>query len=205
MSIDNNVDMSESLPFMARPVALNREFAGDVGFDPLNLANGDEKLAFMREAELKHARIAMLAVAGWPLSEVLDKPIANMIHMKPLLDIGDRVPSLLNGGLAKVSPFYWMMVLGLAGGFEVATIMNKSDDSIFDPLGLFPSDSEGKTWFETSEIKNGRLAMIAIVGFAIQEYIQNVGIIHQFPLSALVGSVPVESFNDVVLTNGFSA
>ena len=183
VSIDGDVDMSESLPFMSRPAALTRDLVGDVGFDPLNFADTEEKLVFMREAELKHSRIAMLAAAGWPLSELIDKPLANMIHMKPLLDASDRVPSLLNGGLAKVSPFYWMLVLGLAGGFEVAGMMNKDDKQIFDPLNLFPADAEGKEWFETAEIKNGRLAMMAIVGFAVQECITNVGIIHQFPFA----------------------
>ena len=30
----------------------------------------------MREAEVKHARLAMLAAAGWPLSELLDGPLS---------------------------------------------------------------------------------------------------------------------------------
>ena len=30
---------------------------------------------FLREAEVKHARLAMLAAAGWPLSELLDGPL----------------------------------------------------------------------------------------------------------------------------------
>jgi light-harvesting complex I chlorophyll a/b binding protein 1 len=41
--------------------------AGDVGFDPLGLSNIDDvgiDLYWLREAELKHCRLAMLAVAG---------------------------------------------------------------------------------------------------------------------------------------------
>ena len=41
--------------------------AGDVGFDPLGLSNIDDvgiDLYWLREAEIKHARVAMLAVAG---------------------------------------------------------------------------------------------------------------------------------------------
>ena len=41
--------------------------AGDVGFDPLGLSSIDEvgiDLYWLREAEVKHARVAMLAVAG---------------------------------------------------------------------------------------------------------------------------------------------
>ena len=41
--------------------------AGDVGFDPLGLSNIDEvgiDLYWLREAEIKHARVAMIAVAA---------------------------------------------------------------------------------------------------------------------------------------------
>lgn len=41
--------------------------AGDAGFDPLGLSNIDDvgiDLYWMREAELKHARVAMMAAAG---------------------------------------------------------------------------------------------------------------------------------------------
>lgn len=51
---------SQSIPFLRRPPLLTGEFAGDVGFDPLNLAKNREQLVYMREAEVKHARLAML-------------------------------------------------------------------------------------------------------------------------------------------------
>ena len=41
--------------------------AGDEGFDPLGLSNINEvgiDLYWLREAELKHCRVAMLAVVG---------------------------------------------------------------------------------------------------------------------------------------------
>lgn len=52
--------MSEALPFMARPAALDGSLAGDVGFDPLGFAKNKEDLMNYREAEIKHARLAML-------------------------------------------------------------------------------------------------------------------------------------------------
>ena len=39
----------------------------------------------------------------------------------------------------------------------------------FDPLGLLPTDAAAKAELQTKEINNGRLAMIAIAGFAVQE------------------------------------
>ena len=42
--------------------------AGDIGFDPLGLGDTSEKLTFYREAEVKHARLVVLAAAGWPVA-----------------------------------------------------------------------------------------------------------------------------------------
>ena len=54
----------------------------------------------------------------------------------------------------------------------------------FDPLGLYnffaPGD-EGKRKMETAEIKNGRLAMLAITGMAIQEALLQKPVVEQTP------------------------
>ena len=104
-------EASMSLPFMARPLALDGSLAGDVGFDPLGFAKSEQDLMNYREAEIKHARLAMLAAAGWPLSEVFDKKIAGVLGMTPVLDATDRAPSILNGGLEKISPVYWLSLI----------------------------------------------------------------------------------------------
>jgi hypothetical protein len=53
--------MSISIPFVQCPPALhNSDLAGNVGFDPLNFAKNKEQLWEYREAEIKHARLAML-------------------------------------------------------------------------------------------------------------------------------------------------
>ena len=98
---------SIALPFLKRPKNLDGTLAGDAGFDPIGFSNNAEDLYKYREAEVKHARLAMLAAAGWPISELADKGIAGALHLNPLLDSADRVPSLLNGGLSGVSPLYW--------------------------------------------------------------------------------------------------
>lgn len=56
---------SESVPFVKCPeVLLNCDLAGNVGFDPLGLAKNKEQLMEYREAEIKHARLAMLVRRG---------------------------------------------------------------------------------------------------------------------------------------------
>ena len=177
---------SQSLPFLPRPAFLDGTLAGDVGFDPLGFAKSESDLMNYREAEIKHARLAMLAAAGWPLSELFDKKIAAALGMAPLLDSTDRVPSLLNGGLGKVSPVYWVGALGFAAIVEVlGSLRMKSEKSIPGDFGLrlgYPSEEAGQQRMQLAEIKNGRLAMIAIFGFAIQEFVSKQGVINETPL-----------------------
>ena len=55
------------MPFLLRPANLDESMPGYKGFDPLGLASINElglDAYWMREAELKHCRLAMLAVVG---------------------------------------------------------------------------------------------------------------------------------------------
>jgi hypothetical protein len=181
-----------ALPFADRPRTLERELAGDAGFDPLSLADSKVQLYANREAEVKHARLAMLAAAGWPLAELWDTGIANTLGLDPIIqENGGRAVSVLNGGLGKISPVYWVGVVAFAGAVEALSEYKKGQakaadsqwmltgsyvpgDLGFDPLGLytvFGKSESGKMLMETAEIKNGRLAMLAITIFALEEAI----------------------------------
>jgi len=176
---------SQALPFMNSPATLDGTLAGDRGFDPFGFAENKERLTEMREAEVKHARLAMLAAAGWPLSELWDKKIAMMLDLPPLLDATTgRVPSVLNGGLGKVSPVYWIGCLALAGACEAygGIVASKKEGYCpgnfgFDPFGLYPKDVAGQEQRQLSEIKHGRLAMIAITAFAAQEFVDHTAVV----------------------------
>lgn len=180
--------MSQALPFMERPTALDGSLVGDVGFDPLGFAKNSEDLMNYREAEIKHARLAMLAAAGWPLSELFDGKIANTLGLNPIVDASDRAPSILNGGLGKISPIYWLVCLGGAAAVELIGQSQKSKPGYtpgaigFDPIGLYPKDTAGQERMQLAELKNGRLAMIAITAFAVQEFVSKVGVIDETPL-----------------------
>jgi hypothetical protein len=150
--------------------------AGDMGFDPLGLAESPDDLAWYREAEVKHARLAMLAAFGWPASEIL--------NFGKLLNGDGRAPSLLNGGLGDVNAVYWGAVVALAVYWEAQGLdkqFGKKADYLpgmlgFDPLG---ADSPG---MRTAEITNGRVAMIAITVFALEEALTKAPI---FPINLL--------------------
>jgi len=183
--------MSKALPFTSRPKFLDGALPGDAGFDPFSLAQDKETLWYMREAEIKHSRLAMLAVVGWPLAELYDQPIAQLIGRPALLTKSGESPSLLNGGLDKIDIEYWVLVIALAGLAEVANSDQKKTkakdyvlgDCGFDPLNLFPGKDNVKGRFEmqTKEIKHGRVAMMAIVGFAIQEALYGIPVVNETP------------------------
>merc|ERR1719491_1497943 len=205
-------NLSQSLPFMTVPAFMDGSMAGDVGFDPLGFADSEENLTKYREAEVKHARLAMLAAAGWPISELFDKKIADMFGLDAVLDATNRVPSVLNGGMGKISPLYWVACIVLAGAIDVVGTFSASKrkgylpgDFSFDPLGLYPSDEKGQKWMQTAEIKNGRLAMLAITGFCFQELVTHIAVIDQTPIffkpifEVLSNNVPDYTYPDNIV------
>ncbi|GKY99812.1 hypothetical protein MPSEU_000935000 [Mayamaea pseudoterrestris] len=149
--------MSESLPFMERQAALD----------------------------------AMLAAAGWPLSKLWDKKIAVALGLTPVVGVDGRAPSLLNGGLGKVSPIiYWIVVLTVAAAIDVYGISKAKSNNpsyfagnlSFDPLGLYLKETEGQKRMQLAELKNGRLAMIAITAFAVQEKVTSLSVVKETPV-----------------------
>ncbi len=193
--VTSQIDMSASLPFLKRPEALDGSLAGDRGFDPFNLAADADSLAWQRNAELKHARLAMLAAVGWPLAELFHSSLAQSWGLPDALNANDRVPSVLNGGLDKVSPIFWVAALAAASIIEIrsgAVGEPQSANLGFDPLDI-AKGSRGR-FMEESEIFNGRLAMLAITGFAIQEWFTSNSVVDAIPLFFKPFNVVIEQF-----------
>jgi len=178
--------MSSSLPFLPRPALLDGTLPGDRGFDPLNFASTSNALQWQMKAEVKHARLAMLAAVGWPMAELLHKPIASAFGLPASLASGDRVPSILNDGLAHASfPAFWAAAIVVAGVIEIQESMNASVDPVkLNPVerGFDPPHMKQEHYLHEAEIFNGRLAMLAITGFAVQEWILNTAVVDQIPL-----------------------
>merc|ERR1719261_1516035 len=66
-------DFSESVPFLKQPTNLDGSLPGHVGFDPLGFSEVFD-IKVLREAELKHGRIAMLATLGWLVQDAYTFP-----------------------------------------------------------------------------------------------------------------------------------
>jgi len=205
------------LPGSPSPSYLDGSLAGDRGFDPYCLVAfaptgasvGTEtwynverevqmlmmseyqrkrKVMWMREAELKHSRLAMMAAAGWPMSELLDGPLSRLLGLPNVLEAtGGRAPSLLNGHLFEGVQGGFVLLVALAtAALELSTLDNVQGltsssyvpgDLGFDPLGLRSKRDD----MELAEIKHGRLAMLAVAGFAAQEFVYGKPVIEQTP------------------------
>ena len=122
----------------------------------------------MREAELKHSRVCMLAIVGWL---AVDAGIRF-----PGSPYGS-IPSSLaahNAAVANGSMGFMLLAIGILELASGAAIFDQAKgsgrlpgDFAFDPLG-FSKDKKKMQRYATSEIKNGRLAMLAFSGIVTQ-------------------------------------
>jgi len=163
-------ERSKSLPFLMRPAKLDGSMAGDEGFDPLGLSNINFgfDLYWMREAEIKHCRIAMLAFVG-QLAADAGFVLPGQPSGKPSADLFwesfDRNPGPI------FAAFLFIGVLELVGLLAINE-GRKGDRAPgyfgFNPLGFGKTDASMKD-LAVKEVRNGRLAMWAAAGILLQE------------------------------------
>ena len=155
-------------------------------FDPLGFSNNisEKQFKLYREAELKHGRVAMLAVLGVLFGERF-----------PLL-LGHRIAGPAIHHFQQADHVLWAFsanVLGLCGVVETVNILRgwqsvdrtledstgvatlregyENGDLNFDPLDLRPTHPKALLALKNKELNNGRLAMIAIAGIVAQELV----------------------------------
>ena len=193
--------MSEAIPFLNCPAVLRYSaLAGNAGFDPLGLAKNREQLWEYREAEIKHARLAMLAAVGWPVSELLDRDIADFFQAPAMLDDGDRVPTVLNGGMGHVRPEFWGFCLGLCAAIDMYGVVKARRGGPdyfpgnlgFDPFNFYPDDRLVQERLKLAEIKHGRTAMMGVAGYVLEEYATKMAVVDDTPLFFQPFSATVE-------------
>ncbi|GAB0490155.1 hypothetical protein MMPV_001387 [Pyropia vietnamensis] len=159
---------SKAMPFMEAPPALDGTMAGDVGFDPLNFTSVFD-IKWMREAELKHCRITMLACLGFLVQEAFTLPASYFPNGTIAVDAHDYF--VKTGGMQQLLLWFCFAEVFslLATNYTMSGGDRAPGDFAFDPL-KFSNTPAKRARMELSEIKNGRLAMIAIGGFIHQEW-----------------------------------
>jgi len=158
-------------------------------FDPLGLGADEASLYRRRCVEIKHGRVCMIAFLGMTIgpNELITPSHA---LLSPSLDLHfDDIP----GGIAAINAVPlagWLQIVAVVGLHELT--VNKQDytkvpGEIPTFLGFKPEDPAVFKEKQLKELKNGRLAMIAVLGELMAQQVSGMGTYEQ--LNAIVDSV----------------
>merc|ERR1712138_56294 len=152
--------------------------------------NGKDKLEVyrLRETELAHGRVSMLASLGFLVQEKFHPlfsgdggPAIDQIPSLPiwlwgvmLAGIGSAEQFRIAKGWAKLDPETNKAASALREGYYPG-------DLGFDPLNLKPSNAEEFANMQTKELSNGRLAMLAVAGMCVQELVNGKPVLADIP------------------------
>merc|ERR1719199_1787108 len=156
---------SRALPWQECPAHLEG-MIGNAGFDPLGLST-PQNIKWMREAEIEHGRVCMLAWAGYVA-----------------VDLGVKFPGEKYAALssfeahdatARYELFFALLLVGTCETIKISQIYSMMDGTLpnrqpgdfgFDPLKLLTPENEEQ--YKTAELTHGRAAMLAFSGVVTQ-------------------------------------
>ncbi|KAJ8630624.1 hypothetical protein MRB53_023947 [Persea americana] len=174
----------EWLPGLASPGYLTGSLPGDNGFDPLGLAEDPENLKWFIQAELVNSRWAMLGVAGMLLPEVFTK--IGVINAPQWYDAG-KSEYFASSSTLFVIEFILFHYVEIRRWQDIKNPGCVNQDPIFKnyslpphecgyPGGPFnPLNFEPTEEAKEKELANGRLAMLAFLGFVVQHNVTGKG------------------------------
>jgi hypothetical protein len=135
-------------------------------FDPLNFAKDESRITYLREAELKHGRLAMVASTLMPITELItnEKSIHNF----------DKLPTSVQS-----------LIISSMFMAEFASMIRGWKNPYTNPFELKEDYQPGDFGFKISrdleseesidllnkELNNGRMAMMGAIGMIAQELI----------------------------------
>mmetsp|Transcript_16210 Transcript_16210/g.33321 ORF Transcript_16210/g.33321 Transcript_16210/m.33321 type:complete len:204 (+) Transcript_16210:59-670(+) len=161
-----SAEKSPAVPFLPYPENLKGYVGDDIGFDPLRISDYFP-MDYLREAELKHSRICMLAITGY-----ITVDLGYIIHP-------------YGAGLSSAAAHDVLVEKGVMGNmlvflglFEIVSYLGVAE--MLQGSGREPGDFGFGTWYlegkseeevkkiKYQEIMNGRLAMMAFSGVVTQ-------------------------------------
>ena len=136
-------------------------------FDPLKISEKFQKydIKYLREAELKHGRYAMLASIVIPLSERFNSELG--INQFNHLDTTFQVFTISSIFLYEFSHLLNGWKNPITDTFELKEDYQPGDIGI----GIFNPEDEKSVGLLNKELNNGRLAMIGTLGMIAQELV----------------------------------
>jgi len=156
--------MSKAVPFLPLSPALETMVGGEEeGFDPIGVSLSIDS-RWLREAELKHSRVAMLATVGWAVTDLGVRLPGEAFQVSTVKAHNVMV---LNNTLTHM--LIWFGVAEFFGALAIIKAQEGKTDRAPGDFGfraLYPSDAAGQYQMQLKELRNGRLAMLAIGGMA---------------------------------------
>mmetsp|Transcript_20070 Transcript_20070/g.58268 ORF Transcript_20070/g.58268 Transcript_20070/m.58268 type:complete len:535 (-) Transcript_20070:6-1610(-) len=158
---ESGYKMSKAVPFLPVSPALEGYVGEEDGFDPMGISLAID-IRWLREAELKHGRVCMLATVGWIATDLGLRAPGEAFQVSTI----EAHDAMVKFG-AMPQMLCWLGYAELFGFLAIINMMEGKTDRKPGDFGirlLYPTDERGQYEMQLKELRNGRLAMLAFGG-----------------------------------------